>query len=302
MQQHRDVTMSSKRGIMALSVASVSFGSASLFIRFAGELPAASLSFYRLSIAALVMVVFGWASGSLKRVEGSEVPLLIVSGMVLALHFLTYVFAVQKTTIANATFLVNTSPVMLAAFSPLVLKEKTTNREILGVCVAMFGVLLVSSVGNGFRSIGLGDLSALASAFLLAIYTMIGRRARVNGLTTGSYTSYVYSVAALVSCAIALGSGANVFQTRSFESAIAILGLALVPTAMGHSLYNYSLGTVKALTANLFPLMEPIIASSLAIPLFNEIPTPIQVVGYALILTSVILAVSAMLHTESLFA
>ena len=62
------------------------------------------------------------------------------------------------------------------------------------------------------------------------------------------------------------------------SSVLAILGLALVPTVFGHSLYNYALGSVKTVTANFFPLLEPIIASLFAVSLFNETPTLIQVI------------------------
>jgi drug/metabolite transporter (DMT)-like permease len=75
---------------------------------------------------------------------------------------------------------------------------------------------------------------------------------------------------------------------------LAIFGLALIPTTLGHSLYNYSLGSVKAVTANIFPLMEPIIASVLAVPLFNEIPTPTQIAGYALILMAVVIVATSL--------
>jgi drug/metabolite transporter (DMT)-like permease len=49
---------------------------------------------------------------------------------------------------------------------------------------------------------------------------------------------------------------------------------------------------VKIVTANLFPLLEPVIASLFAAVLFSEIPTPIQVAGYTLILTAVAIVVT----------
>jgi drug/metabolite transporter (DMT)-like permease len=217
---------------------------------------------------------------------------MVLSGVVLSLHFAAYILAVKETTVANATFLVNTGPVMLVILSPIVIKERTTRREMWGVILATLGVLLVADAGNGFRTFGWPDLSALAAAFLLALYSLIGRQLRTSGITTGCYTSYVYSIAASVSLLLAWGVGAPISGSYDLQNLIAILGLALVPTVVGHSLYNYALGSVKAVTANLFPLLEPIIASLLAVQLFNEIPTPIQVIGYTLILSSVFIVVT----------
>jgi len=87
--------------------------------------------------------------------------------------------------------------------------------------------------------------------------------------------------------------GTNTFRPYDMSNTVAILGLALVPTLLGHSLYNYSLGSVKAVTANLFPLLEPVLSSVFAALLFGEIPTFIQLLGYLLILLAVIIVVTA---------
>lgn len=188
---------------------------------------------------------------------------------------------------ANATFLVNTGPVMLALLSPIMIKERTTSREVVGVLVATLGVLLIAYAGNGFRSFGLGDISALSAAFLVAVYSLVGRYMRTGGVSTQCYTSYVYAAAALVSLAMTEILGGGTFRSYNTVNIVAILGLAIVPTLVGHSLYNYSLGSVKVVTANLFPLLEPIIASLLAVLLFGEIPTITQIGGYSLILLAV---------------
>ena len=287
--------MSSRsRGLTALLIASLSFGSSALLIRFATEVSVISLTFFRLLIAACVMLVFGVATSQLRRLGRRDLVLVIVSGIFLSLHFATFIFAVKGTTIANATFLVNTSPVMLAVLSPLLIKERTTAREVLAVLVAMVGVVLIAYAGNGFRLFGLADLSALLAAFFLTVYSLAGRHLRTRGISTACYTTYVYSTAALVALVMVTLLGANTFHSYNAQNLIAIISLALVPTALGHSLYNYSLGSVKAVTANLFPLMEPIVASILAVPLFGEIPTLTQIAGYVLILVAVVIVATSL--------
>jgi drug/metabolite transporter (DMT)-like permease len=61
---------------------------------------------------------------------------------------------------------------------------------------------------------------------------------------------------------------------------------------LGHSLYNYSLSSVKVVSANLFPLLEPVIASLFAVPLFGEVPSLTQISGYSLILVAVAIVVT----------
>jgi drug/metabolite transporter (DMT)-like permease len=275
------------RGFVALFVASFFFATAALFIRFATEVSAIPLTFFRLFIAAMAMILFAFARRSLRSLGRRDLMLVAISGAFLSLHFATFIFAVKETTIANATFLVNTSPVMLAILSPLLIKERTTSKEAVSVFVATLGVLLVAYAGNDFRGFGLADISALLAAFFVTQYSLAGRYLRTKGISTACYTSYVYSAAALVALLFVGVLGEHTFRWYDAQNLFAILGLALLPTAVGHSLYNYSLGSVKAVTANLFPLMEPVLASVFAIPLFGEIPNPIQIGGYGLILLAV---------------
>jgi drug/metabolite transporter (DMT)-like permease len=275
------------KGLVALFVASFFFATTAIFIRFATEVSAISLTFFRLFVAAIAMIIFAYARKSLRSLSRRDLILVAISGAFLSLHFATFIFAVKETTIANATFLVNTSPVMLAVLSPLLIKERTTSKEAVSVVVATLGVLLVAYAGNDFRGFGLADASALLAALFVTQYSLMGRYLRTSGISTACYTSYVYGAAAFVALLFVGVLGEHTFRVYDAQNVIAILGLALLPTAVGHSLYNYSLGSVKAVTANLFPLMEPVLASIFAIPLFGEIPNSIQIGGYSLILLAV---------------
>jgi len=237
------------------------------------------------------MLVFAYSTRKLKTLTRTDLLLVIVSGVMLSLHFATFIVAVKFTTVANATFLVSTSPVMLAVLSPILIRERTTSREGVGVIIATLGILLVANAGNGFRSFALADFSALLAAMFVSFYSIIGRFLRTHGVSTACYTAYVYSIATIVTFSLVEMLGSNTFRAYDATNAFAILGLALVPTLLGHSLYNYSLGSVKAVTANLFPLLEPILSSTFAVPLFGEIPTLTQLIGYFLILFAVVIVV-----------
>jgi len=250
------------------------------------------LTFYRLAVAAIAMLVIAYQTKTLIILKRNDLCLVIASGVMLSLHFVTYIFAVKVTTVANATFLVSTSPVILAVLSPGLIGEKTTSREGASVIIATLGILLVAYAGNGFRSFGVGDLSALLASLFISFYSMIGRRLRTHGLSTTCYTAYVYSIAAIIALSLTGAIGSNPLRAYDLTNAMAILGLALVPTLLGHSLYNYSLRSVKVVTANLFPLLEPVLSSALAVQLFGEVPTLIQMTGYLLILLAVIIVVT----------
>jgi len=239
------------------------------------------------------MTLYAELARELRKLRRDELLLASLSGVVLSLHFATFIFAVQETTVANATFLVNTGPIMLAVMSPVLIGERTGGREVVAVALATLGVIVLAQAGEGLRGFNLGDLSALLAAFFLALYSIAGRRLRSGGMSTTMYVSSVYSVAAVVALGISLTFQAEIFRPYDVQNLAAIFGLAVVPTMFGHTLYNHALGSVKTVTANIFPLMEPIIASLLAVVFFAEIPEPIQVTGYSLILAGVIVVATS---------
>jgi drug/metabolite transporter (DMT)-like permease len=285
---------SSAKGSITLLVASIFFGSSAILIRFATDATAISLAFFRLLIAAVVVVSIALLGRNLVSLGKRDLQLVLLSGCMLSLHFTTFIYAVQETTVANATFLVNTSPIMLAVLSPLAIRERTSSREVLAVIVATLGILIVANAGNRFSAFGIGDISALLAAFFVAVYSLVGRHLRTIGVNTACYTSYVYTTATAVSLLMVAIAPAQTFRPYDLQNILAILGLGILPTAFGHTLYNHALGSVKTVTANLFPLLEPVIASLFAVVLFAEIPTIVQVAGYSMILASVSIVATSM--------
>ncbi len=86
--------MFTSKGITALLVASFFFASSAIFIRFATEASAISLTFFRLLIAALAMILHASARRSLLLLRKRDLMLVAASGSVLSLHFVASIFAV----------------------------------------------------------------------------------------------------------------------------------------------------------------------------------------------------------------
>ena len=79
--------------------------------------------------------------------------------------------------------------------------------------------------------------------------------------------------------------------TFPWETYVVFILLALGPSILGHSLYNYSLKEVKAAIVSVVSLGEAVIASILAIIILNQIPGILVVIGGICILVGVIIAI-----------
>jgi drug/metabolite transporter (DMT)-like permease len=290
-------------GILAVSTAAI-------FIRFAQEnAPSLAIAVYRLAIATLLLTPFAIArnQGELRTFSRADVGLLCLSGIFLAVHFATWITSLEYTTVASSVVLVTTTPLWVALFSPLFLKERLSRWVVAGMLVAFVGgiVIGISDACGGpsgrfacppvqqfFQGKAfLGDFLALAGAWAAAGYILIGRRMRA-GVSLLSYTFVVYGVSALVLVFLAMFTRTNLVGYPG-GTMVLFFALAIVPQLLGHSTFNWALKHLSAALVSISLLGEPVGSTVLAYFILNEIPSPIKLLGAALILTGIYLAVRA---------
>ena len=67
------------------------------------------------------------------------------------------------------------------------------------------------------------------------------------------------------------------------------LALAVLCTLLGHSLFSWCLKYLSPSYVSAAKLCEPVFSTLAAIPLFHEVPTPLQLIGGVIVLGSVLL-------------
>ncbi|SYZ72965.1 conserved membrane hypothetical protein [Candidatus Zixiibacteriota bacterium] len=269
---------------LSLFVATFAVSWASILIKLA-DAPPLPVAFYRMAIASALLAIpaLPRARKSMAILTTRQKYLLFASGIVLGLHFAFWVTSLFYTTISNSTILVATQPIFVLMMEALLLKDRIASRSVLGMVVALAGMILISRGDfNLGRQYVLGDLMALVGAICAGIYLFIGRHLRAHIDNLG-YILPVYSTAAATLLAISLLYGENLTSYPA-KSWIFFLLLAIIPTVLGHSLYNWLLKYVSAHKVATTILGEPIGATILAIFFFHQIPGWWTVTGGVLIL------------------
>src|SRR2546423_5735486 len=175
-------------------------------VRFATA-PALAIAFWRL---ALVLPVTGslavWeGSGEQGAVRSgtrqgtaprSLLPLIILSGLLLALHFWSWIASLRFTTVASSVVLVSLKPVFAWGLAAAWLGEQPTRTEAWGIALAVSGASLIG-LTDARLSLGAlgGEGLALPGAVTGAGYYVIGRRVRQT-VGIWRYATGVYAVAA----------------------------------------------------------------------------------------------------------
>jgi drug/metabolite transporter (DMT)-like permease len=285
--------------VLALSLLGISF--AGPLVRLSSADPVA-IAVWRLGFSLLIVVAFlavtrEWRDWS--RMTSRELALAAAGGVSLALHFWAWNASIHLTTIAASVTLVNLQPAVVAVISAVALKEAPAGRQIIGIGIAILGALVIAApdLKGGLAPSGnaplLGNLLAISAAVTAAIYYTIGRSLR-RSLGIWAYVALVYSTAFVTLTVVALSRGISLVPQPPREIAI-FAGLALGPMLLGHTGMNWALKFLPAYVVNLTVLGEPVGATLLGalIPSIRQIPTVTTLVGGAIVLGGVIIAVGA---------
>jgi drug/metabolite transporter (DMT)-like permease len=252
-------------------------------------------------IASLVLVPLAFAKyrHDYCVLSNSDVVKGILSGLFLALHFGCWITSLEYTSVASSVVLVTTTPLWVAIFSPLVLKESIRRSVIIGLVISVIGGVIVGLgsacefqggrlVCQGLLLSGsgmFGNLLALVGAWMAAGYMMMGRQLRKK-LNTITYTAFVYGIAAVLLLGVVLLQQEPILSYDG-DVYLWLLALGLIPQLLGHSLFNWSLKYISAAYVSLTLLGEPIGTIILALIFLKESPTLLEGIGAVLILIGI---------------
>jgi drug/metabolite transporter (DMT)-like permease len=214
----------------------------------------------------------------------------VIAGVVLALHFVGFFLAMRMTTVAAGTALVALQPIFAALFVKLS-GGHIPSTAWLGMIVSFVGVILVSGVDLqiSVKSF-LGDLAALVSAALAAVYIIAGSKAQ-RTLETTTYTTICYFVCSITALPMALIAGNQIFSFSAKEWWI-LLGLILGAQLLGHSMFNSVLKRVSPAIVSLIVFFEVPVSAVLAAWWLDQRPPLGIIPGIVLILAGCILVVT----------
>lgn len=275
---------------LALAVGVLAVSGASILIR-AATAPPAVIAFWRLALTALLLgLPAAWRHPRTDWPRGAEWRACAASGAALALHFVSWIASLRYTTVAASVLLVTLHPVVVLAAEALLLREPAAPSRVLGAALALAGTAVIAAGDLSLAGPALaGDLLAVLGAACMAAYLLIGRRVRQR-LPVLVYATVVYGAAALLILAGLAAAGVPVLGYGAREYAL-FLALALLPTVMGHTVFNWVLAYLPASVVSVAILGEPVGAALLAWLVLGERPGPRVLWGGAAILAGVLLAV-----------
>jgi drug/metabolite transporter (DMT)-like permease len=275
---------------MGFAVLALAFSSIFITQLERAAVPPLPIAFYRMAMATLLLTPAAllWKRREILSFKGREWMMLSLGGFFLALHFGAWISSLRYIPIATSVVLVNSHPLFVVIASYLFLGQKPNRRSLLGTAIGFIGMLIISWDGLINAEFALkGDLLAILGALAVVGYFIIGSsiRSRVSLL------GYVTPLYAICSAFLLLWTIASGDRLSPYSPAVwgYFAALAIVPTILGHTIFNWAIKHVSPSTISLVFLGEPIGASILAFLFFGQRPPAATFIGGALILAGIYL-------------
>jgi drug/metabolite transporter (DMT)-like permease len=311
---HKEVTFFMKKDAISpavpyliVPIGILAVSTASLFIRFAQEYTSSiTIAAFRLGLAALILLPYTMLKHGreIKSLTPADLKYALLAGLILAIHFASWITSLEFTSVASSVVLVTTTPLWVSLLAPIFLNEKTPRVAFLGMGIALVGGLIIAGTdvcvwqagkiqcqfmpGSSAAETLLGDFLALLGAIAAASYLMIGRHLRKK-ISLTPYVFLVFSAAAifLILAMLILEGIPPRFPGQVY---LWLILLAVVPQLLGHSIFNWSLKYLPTGYVAVNLLGEPVGSILLAYFFLNEVPPAVKIFGAILILAGIALA------------
>jgi drug/metabolite transporter (DMT)-like permease len=251
---------------------------------------------YRLLLAALILAPLFARDLRRHRARYARRHLRrsLLPGVILAAHFLTWIPGVQLTLAANASLVVNMVPVAMPFLLYALMRERLNAGEWAATALAVAGVALLAAADYRFSpQLFLGDVICFASMILFALYLALGRLNR-DFPSIWLYLVPLYFAAGLVCFAASLAF-TRPWAVGSAADVLCIVGLAVVPTVLGHSALNWSMRHIRGQVVGVVNLGQFIFAGVMGYLLLRppEVPPWTFYPAAALVVAGAYLALRA---------
>lgn len=256
------------------------------------EIPPLPFTAIRFGLAtALLMLLLRWREGDWKFPPGTARRFMWLGIVGNTIYQSLFCLGLYYTTSANASLILTTTPVVVAIAAGLIGMEKVTRNMVIGLALALGGIVIVMMVRGAALSSGTmrGDLMMLGGVFCWAAY-VLGMRTVAGGISSLRLTTLTLMTGAPGLFLLGLPGLLRMDARRIGATALfGILYSAVVALVICYLLYNRNVRLIGGVRTSIYGCVIPVVATLIAWPALGERPTWVQALGAALVIGGVLI-------------
>ncbi len=281
------------KGIVFAILSAVSFGTNPLFALplYQRGMSTYNVLFYRFAFAVLLLGGVLLIRRESFRLGRRQLIPALFAGMLLAFTCLFLFLSLWVLDAGIAATILFVYPLMVAVIMRLFFHEKMSPATWIGMIVAMVGIAMLYQ-GNGTGKFSVtGVVYVLLSALVYAVYIVHVKESSLKELAPGTLTFYAM-VFGLPVFLIFLRGGIDLPLPADLLSWGCVFGLAFCPALLSFLLIAVAVRYIGATKTAIIGAFEPITSILIGVLIFGETLGLRQILGIAVILGAVTLAVA----------
>lgn len=251
--------------------------------------------FFRFIMGFLVLLIV--CPHRLKNTSRRQELIFAVAGLCgICLYYLLENIALTLTLASNVGVIISVAPFFTAVLAHLFVKSE---RELqakffIGFGIAMVGIILISTSGSALELNPMGDLLALAAAFVWACYSILTRKISSFGypiiLTTRR--TFFYGIVFMIPALFFFDFKLELSRFANMAYLLNILYLGLGASALCFVTWNFAVERLGAVKTSVYIYMVPVITVVTSVFILQERLTVISGIGTVLTLMGLFLSES----------
>ena len=248
------------------------------------ELSVPVIIFLRAFIGGCFLYIFcKWKKLSFK-INVKDYKTIFFSGVLMGMHWITYFISLKLSSVAIGMLSVFTYPIITSFLEPIMLNSKFKKSNLLLGLMVLIGIYFlapeISMKNDQFIAVGFGVFSALCYS-IRNIYMKA---------KSSEYEGSILMVYQLIIVSVLLSPVFYFYDVNGLGASLpAILILALLTTAIGHTLFVYSFRNFSISAASIISGVQPIYGIIIGMIVLGEYPGVRTIIGGAVILGTVLI-------------
>ena len=289
---------SSLSAILCVIAASVLWGTTGTASAFIPDVSPLAVGAFSMGVGGVLLVLN--AKNNLlsdRQKLLSQPSLLFIGSLCVAIYPLAFYSSMRLAGVAIGTVIsIASAPFFTIIMERLISNKRVTSRWVVSFIFGVVGVILLTLGKTQYLDINaqannriLGVFLGLVAGLTYATYSWSARQMIENGVNSKSAMASMFGLSAILLLPSLLLTGGNLFLDAKHISVA--LYLAIAPMFFGYLLFGQALREIEASKATLITLLEPIVATILAIIIIGETFSPIGWLGMSLMIICLLLQV-----------
>jgi RarD protein len=214
----------------------------------------------------------------------AKIPVLLMSGTVLALNWIFLFQAYKHATVPIAAICYYFAPVLVMILCPVLFKEKLAKLQIICFVMSAAGLILTTGIGDLNRING--DMAGIAYGILAACFyaLVIILNKFIHDIDAMDRTFFQLLIAAIVMFPYVMFTEGLHVDQLTVKGVISLLIVGIVHTGIAYLLYFPAVKDLTGQKTAILSYIDPLIAVGASIFVLGETITMYQLTGGLLIL------------------